>query len=168
MPVTKITYASSASITIGLNSLATSSTLTAGRESTQVDNTTNLYDDVLVQGVVAVGTTPTSGKTIAVYVWGSDTSLATTALDDLIGTDGACAITNEGVRNGFLKLGAAITLTAATSNVVYPVGPFSVASLFGSMPKYWGLVVTHDTVADLKSSGNTDMFKYTGITYTTA
>lgn len=167
MAVTKITYASSASITIGLNSLATSSTLLAGRESTQVDNTTNLYMDALVQGVVTVGTTPTSGKTIAIYVWGSDTSLATTALDVLDGTDSAETITNEGVRNSVLRLGAGITLTAATSDVAYPIAPFSVRALFGNMPKYWGLFVTHDTVAALKSTGNTDMFTYTGITYTT-
>ncbi len=170
MAVTNITYGTKTSITIDCANLATSSTLTAGVESNEISNASNLYVDVLVQGKVYPGTTPTSGKTIAVYVWGSDVSLATVALDDLVGTSGACTITNEGVRNGFLKLGAAVTLTAATSNVQHPVGPFSVASLFGgTMPKFWGLVVTHDTVAAMYNNAvNTNAFNYTGITYTTA
>ena len=46
----------------------------------RVDNTSNKYDDVLVQGKITVGTSPTASTLILVYVWGSDTSLATTAL----------------------------------------------------------------------------------------
>ena len=170
MAVTNITYGTKTSITIDFANIASSSTLTAGVESNEISNASNLYDDVLVQGKVYPGTTPTSGKTIAVYVWGSDVSLATTALDVLDGTASAETLTNEGVRNGFMKLGAAVTLTAATSNVEHPVGPFSVASLFGgTMPKFWGLFITHDTaVNSYNNAVNTNAFNYTGITYTTA
>lgn len=169
MAVTNITYGTKTSITIDFANIASSSTLTAGVESNEISNASNLYVDVLVQGKVYPGTTPTSGKTIAVYVWGSDVSLATTALDVLDGTASAETITNEGVRNAFLKLGAAVTLTAATSNQEHPVGPFSVASLFGSMPKFWGLFITHDTaVNSYNNAVNTNAFNYTGITYTTA
>ena len=169
MAVTNITYGTKTTITIDFANVATSSTLTAGVESNEISNASNLFDDVLVQGKVYPGTTPTSGKTIAVYVWGSDVSLATTALDVLDGTASAETITNEGVRNAFLKLGAAVTLTAATSNQEHPVGPFSVASLFGSMPKFWGLFITHDTaVNSYNNAVNTNAFNYTGITYTTA
>ena len=170
MAVTNITYGTKTSITIDFANVASSSTLTAGVESNEISNASNLYVDVLVQGKVYPGTTPTSGKTIAVYVWGSDVSLATTALDVLDGTASAETITNEGVRNGFMKLGAAVTLTAATSNQEHPVGPFSVASLFGgTMPKFWGLFITHDTaVNSYNNAVNTNAFNYTGITYTTA
>lgn len=169
MAVTNITYGTKTNITIDFANIASSSTLTAGVESNEISNASNLFDDVLVQGKVYPGTTPTSGKTIAVYVWGSDVSLATTALDVLDGTASAETITNEGVRNAFLKLGAAVTLTAATSNQEHPVGPFSVASLFGSMPKFWGLFITHDTaVNSYNNAVNTNAFNYTGITYTTA
>ena len=169
MAVSKVTYATSAAITMDLSALATSSTLLAGRESSQIDNTTNLYIDALVQGTVIVGTTPTTAKTIAVYVYGSDTSLATTAIDVLDGTDSAETLTNAGLRNTALKFAAAVTLDATTSDLDYFIAPFSVASLFGgNMPKYWGLFVTHDTVAALKTdAGNTNSFSYTGITYTT-
>ena len=169
MAVTNITYGTKTAITIDFANVATSSTLTAGVESNEISNASNLFDYVLVQVKVSPGTTPTSGKSILIYVWGSDVSLATTALAVLDGTASAETITNEGVRNAFLKLGAAVTLTATTSNQEHPVGPFSVASLFGSMPKFWGLFITHDTaVNSYNNAVNTNAFNYTGITYTTA
>jgi hypothetical protein len=45
--------------------------------------------DCIVSGFVSVGTTPTANTTISVYVWGADTSLATTPIDVLDGTDSA-------------------------------------------------------------------------------
>lgn len=169
MAVSKITYATKTSISMDLSALASSSSLLAGRESNEIDNTSNLYVDALVQGVVTVGTTPTTGKSIQVYVWGSDTAASTTTLDVLDGVDSAETLTNAGVRDALLKYGAGVLLDAATSNQAYPIGPFSVAQLFGSMPKYWGLFVTQETGVALKTdAANTNSFSYTGITYTTA
>lgn len=164
MATTTWNYATNATITMDLANLGSSATFVAGRESSEIDNTTNKYIDALVQGSVSVGTTPTANTTIAVYVWGSDTSLATTAIDVLDGTDSAETLTNTGVLNA-LKLGAAISVPAATSNVAYPVLPFSVAQLFGGiMPKYWGLYVSHNTVVALRNTAdNTNAFKFVGI-----
>lgn len=159
-------YSSNTAITIGLANLATSSTLLAGRESSQIDNTTNKYIDALVSGFVSVGTTPTANTQIVVYVWGADTSLATTAIDTLDGTDSDETLTNTGVRDA-LRLGASINVPAATSDVQYPVQPFSVAQLFGGiLPKFWGLWVTHNTgVALRNTSVNTNNFEYVGIKF---
>ena len=66
----KIAYASSAALTITPASLATSATLVAGRESTAVVNTTNLYVDYLLAGKIMTGTTPTVSKQIQVWVYG--------------------------------------------------------------------------------------------------
>lgn len=44
---TKLAYGSSSNLTITLASLATDSSLLTGRESTEVDNTTNKYIDYL-------------------------------------------------------------------------------------------------------------------------
>lgn len=164
MATTTWNYATNATITMDLANLGSSATFVAGRESSEIDNTTNKYIDALVQGSVSVGTTPTANTTIAVYVWGSDTSLATTAIDVLDGTDSAETLTNTGVLNA-LKLGAAISVPAATSDVAYPVLPFSVAQLFGGiMPKYWGLYVSHNTVVALRNTAaNTNAFKFVGI-----
>lgn len=168
MPTTTISYSSPTTITCSVASTATSSTWVAGRESTEVDNTTNKYDDALVQGKITVGTTPTASTLILVYVWGSDTSAGTTAIDVIDGTDSAETITSAGVRDGFMRLGASINVDAATSDRTYPFGPFSAADLFGQMPKYWGLFVTHNTGANLNSTGGNHAFTYTGIKFDTA
>jgi len=51
----KEAYAASAPLTLALESLAASSTIVAGRESTAVSNTTNLYLDYLVAGKITTG-----------------------------------------------------------------------------------------------------------------
>ena len=170
MATATINYASPATITMDLANLGSSPTWVAGRESDQIDNTTNKYTDAMVQGFVSVGTTPTANTSILVYVWGSDTSAATTALDTIDGADSAETITNVGVRDSFLRLAAAIPVTATTSDVQHPVGPFSVAALFGgNMPQYWGLWVTHNTAVNLRNNAvNTNSFKFTGIKYDVA
>jgi hypothetical protein len=148
-----------------LSSLATSATFVAGRESTEIDNTTNKYVDALVQGKVKVGTTPTANTSISIYVWGADTSLATTAIDTLDGADSAETLTNTGVLFSALKLGAVISVIATTSDVTYNVAPFSVAQLFGGvMPKFWGLFVSHNTGVNLNAA-NDDLFSFNGIKY---
>ena len=163
-------YSANTSITIGLATtpLASSSTFVAGRESNEIDNTTNKYMDALVSGKVTVGTTPTANTTIAVYVWGAETSLGTTAIDVLDGTDSDETLTNTGILNA-LKLGATISVPATTSNVTYPVLPFSVAALFsGVLPKYWGLYVAHNTGVALNSTAGNHAFEFVGVKFDSA
>jgi hypothetical protein len=168
MATVNVAYATAATITMDLASLASSGTFVAGVESNEIDNTTNKYMDALVKGRVTVGTTPTANTVIAVYVWGSDVSLATTAIDVLDGTGSAETLTNVGILNA-LKWGSSIAVPLATSSVAYEVLPFSVASRFGGvMPKFWGLYVAHSTVATLSATGNTNAFEFIGITYTVA
>lgn len=169
MATSTINYSANTTITMDLANLGSSTTFVAGRESSQIDNTTNKYVDAIVSGTVSVGTTPTANKTIAIYVWGSDTSLATTAIDVLDGTDSAETLTNTGVLNA-LRFGAAVAVPAATSDVQYPVLPFSVAARFGGvMPKFWGLFVAHDTGVNLRNTAvNTNSFEFVGIKYDVA
>jgi len=166
MATSTVNYSSNTAITMDLSALASSATFVAGRESSQVDNTTNKYVDVLVSGSVSVGTTPTANTSILVYVYGAETSLATTAIDVLDGTDSAETLTNTGILNA-LRLGAAINVPAATTDVQYFVLPFSVAALFGGVvPKFWGLFVAHNTAVNLRSNAiNTNSFEYVGIKY---
>ena len=166
MGTTTVNYAANATITMDLANLGTSATFVAGRESTQIDNTSNKYIDAHVSGKVSVGTTPTANTTIAIYVWGADTSLATTAIDVLDGTDSAETLTNTGILNA-LRFGAAVAVPAATSDVAYEVLPFSVASLFGGvMPKFWGLYVAHNTGVNLRNTAvNTNSFEFVGVKY---
>ena len=166
MATATVNYSSNTAITMDLANLATSSTFLAGRESSQIDNTSNKFVDALVSGTVSVGTTPTANTVIGIYVYGAETSLATTPLDVLDGTDSAETLTNAGILAA-LKLGASVAVPANTSDVQYIVLPFSVASLFGGvMPKFWGLFVSHNTAVNLRNNAvNTNSFEYVGIKY---
>jgi hypothetical protein len=159
-------YASRVAIAMDLANLASSSTLVAGRESSQIDNTSNKYLDAFVSGTISVGTTPTAGA-IVVYVWGSDVSLATTAIDVLDGTDSAETLTNTGVLNRLKPL-ATINVLATTSDIAYPVIAESVASALGlpALPPFWGLFTAHATVAALRNTAvNTNSLGFVGIKY---
>ena len=166
MATSTVNYSANTAITMDLSALGSSATFVAGRESSQVDNTTNKFVDVLVSGSVSVGTTPTANTSILIYVYGAETSLATTAIDVLDGTDSAETLTNTGILNA-LRLGAAINVPATTTDVQYFVLPFSVAALFGGVvPKFWGLFVAHNTGVNLRTNAiNTNSFEYVGIKY---
>lgn len=170
MATMSLSYGSNSSITMDLSGLASSSTFISGRESNQIDNTTNKFVDALVRGTVYVGTTPTVNTSINIYVWGWDQSIASPTLDALDGTDSAEGLTNTGVLYSTLKLAAVINVLATTSNQGYPVAPFSVAQQFGGvMPKFWGLYVAHNTGSSLyANSANTNAFNYHGIKYDVA
>lgn len=170
MAVTNITYSGNTAITFDISSLGTSSTFVAGRESTQIDNTSTLYMDALVtvDGIAGhASTAPTVGQMIQLYVWGSDTSLATTAIDVLDGTDSAETLSHVSVLNS-LRFVAAPTVTVATAGLLYYILPFSVAQRFGGvMPKFWGLFLSHNHTGALAAS-QSGLFSFNGITYTTA
>lgn len=172
MAVINTTYSTSQTITIGLHStpLASSPSFSAGRESTQIDNTSDLYVDAIVFGEVTVGTTPTADTSIIVYVWGSDRSLQTAGneIDALDGTDSDETLANTGILNAAFHVGATIAVLHTTSDVTYHIKPFSVADLFGGvMPPYWGLYVAHNTGTALNSTSTNHRFVYRGIEYTT-
>ena len=169
MAESKTTYGARTAITIDPSSLGTSSTFVAGVESAEQDNTTDLYLDVLVEGRVTghASTAPTVGQQIQVYVWGSNVSLATTAIDVLDGTSSAETLAHVSVRDS-LRLAASPTVTVATAGLTYYILPFSVAALFGgSMPKFWGLFVAHNHNGALAAAQSNQFWK-TGITVTTA
>lgn len=167
MATSAISYSATAAITIAPASLASSATFLAGVESTEIDNTTNLYLDALVQGFVTTGTTPTTAKSIRIYFWGSHTSIATTARGVLDGLSSAETIASAEERDGFLVRAKSI-LVNATSNIKYEFGPISVADVLGEMPQYWGVFVTHDTAVALHATAGNHEMKYTGIKYTSA
>jgi len=167
MTTLTVNYGSNTGITMDLANLGSSATFVAGRESSQIDNTTNKFVDCLVSGQVSVGSTaPTINTNINVYVWGADTSLATTPLDVLDGVDSAETLANIGIRDA-LRLGASINVPVNTTDFAYIVLPFSVAQLFGGvMPKFWGLFVTHNTGQNLRNNAvNTNSFEFVGIKY---
>jgi len=170
MAETKQTLTGPLAIGIDLSALGTSATFVAGRESDEIDNSTNAYMDALVNcnGILGHATTaPVIGETINVYVWGSDTSLATIAIDVLDGVDSAETLGHVSVLNS-LKFADAAVVTVATAGLKYYIPPFSVAALFGgALPNFWGLFIAHDHTGAL-AAAQTGLFTYQGVTFTTA
>lgn len=165
MTTQKISYAASATVTISLASLASSATLVAGRQSASVDNTSNLYDDAVVAGVIKAGSITPPGL-IYVYAYAIRDD-APVWPDVMTGSDAAATITSVGVGQGYLKPIA--VLNVDTSAVSYWWGPESLAQRFGGiMPQKWGIFVTHNTGAGLDSSAGNHVIKYNGVTYTSA
>jgi hypothetical protein len=52
--------------------------------------------------------------------------------------------------------------------VAYPIAPFSVAALFGRMPRFWGLFISHNTGAALNSTAGNHVLQYVGIKFDSA
>lgn len=161
-----LVYSSNTAITFDISSLATSSTFLAGRESTQIDNTSTLYLDAIVNVKEILGhasTAPTVGQMINLYCWGADTSLATTAIDVLDGTDSNETLSHAAVLNS-LRLAGSSVVTVATAGLKYTFMPFSVAALFGGvLPKFWGLFLAHNQTGALAASQSSN-FSFNGIT----
>jgi hypothetical protein len=156
---TKYPATSSVALALTLAGLASDTTLLAGRASAAVDNTANADLDHLVSGVIATGTSPTANTSIEIWAYASYKTAAgaPTYPDGFTGADAAKTMTAAGVKIGALRLVATITVDA-TSNRAYPFAPVSIASLFGAMPKFWGLFVVHNTgVALNATAGNHDL-----------
>ena len=166
MAESKIKYASATNLTV--TSWGTG--LAAGQYgfSAIVDNTTNLYMDALVGGLLEVGTTtPAAGDTLDIYVYGMYDEATSTALTGAIDALYAGTDTEETEGTDFIIENMKfLTSVTAESNVGFHWGPESIAQLFGGvMPPKWGLVL-HNNGSATMAAGS--LAEYIGITYTSA
>jgi hypothetical protein len=144
-------YAADAQLTLGLASLATSSTLVAGRESTAVDNTSTKYLDYKLSGKITTGTSPSASKSIEVWVIPAINDTPTWP-DVFDGADSAETVTSRDIL-GAVGVLAAVIPTDNTSDRTYPFCCGSVAQLFGgNCPDRFVVFVTHDTGVNLHST----------------
>lgn len=157
MAAIKILYGTDAqAITCTLASLGAGSS----RESTAVDNTTNLYRDALVMVKVKNHATsaPTGDKAVYVYVYGTVDTAGPTYSDAATGTD--AAITPDSPTH--LKPLGVLQFTAAAQTK--KGGPWSVAAAFGGrLPEKWGLVITNATGFTLDATEGNFSKLYQGI-----
>lgn len=154
--------ASGQALTITLASLADSST--AGRESTSVSNTSNLFLDVLLQGKIKPQNSGSISAPSAVFVYAYASSDGGSDWPDAVtGTDAAITLNNPTQ----LKLLGVIYVAAI--NVQYKGGPWSLAALYGGrMPEKWGIVVQNDCGTALSATGTDHVFEYQGVYATVA
>ncbi len=146
----KLSYPAASDLTITLASLASDTNLLTGRESATIDNSTNLYLDILISGKITAGTSPTAARSIEVWAVGSWDG--TNWPDVFDGTESAETITSADIKASVTRYLAAMA-TANTSDRTYHFGPVSLASAFGgTLPPKVVLFITHSTGQNLNST----------------
>lgn len=141
----KPSYASHAALTwTSLASLANS----AYAGCLAVDNTSNLYEDVLVTGQFkAHASAPTAG-TVIVYAYGWTDG--TNYTDGVAGTDAVYTPTSP---TNLIPIGQ--VNMPATNSAIITWGPFPISRAFGKfLPPKWGLVAYNNACNTLNASGS--------------
>lgn len=169
----KIAYAASASFTVtNLHALAASQTWIAGWESNLVDNTTNLYEDYLISGLLKAAAANNQIGTVRVYAvaMNADATWPVDMTNGFDGTESAEAIAVD-LRDAVCKLGVVVNASAATASQLYPFGPFSVANLFGGIcPAKFLIYITGNIATTTAAQFHTDtnIVTYKGVYHTLA
>jgi hypothetical protein len=136
----------------GTNNQAITCTITSlanngQRQSTALDNTSNLFQDALVFVTVKTNSSGTVATGyVAVYAYGTVDG-GSNYSDGMTGTDGSATMTQPP------NLRLIGIISAVANSVTYKGGPFSVAAAFGGiLPDHWGIVVENKTGATLDAS----------------
>ncbi len=174
MTTLKIAYAADeAVVATNLDALASSDWATLP----EVDNTTNLYVDVLVGGRIHFDTatgTILAADSVDIYVsakYDKDTATSGTGgIDELFNPGDASLTLDTEFTNLNLKLLTVVKPEAGTADIeqTYNWGPYSIAALFGGiLPQKWFLVV-HNNSTDAVLDTGEHVVNVVGITYTNA
>lgn len=145
-------FSASAALTITIASLASSSTLTAARQSTTVDNTTNKYTRIKIYFAIKLGTSPTANKTINFYLIRADNN-------GTIHRDGGAGASDAAftIPPNLLPIHSIPTGSAPSTGDV----------LKGSFDVYlpgpeWGIALVHDSGANLDSTAGNHYIRWIG------
>jgi len=162
----KTAYGASAAPTMTLASLAASSTLLAGRESSAIDNgASNKFLEYLVAGhfKTAASNAQVGSINVAVVAAEDDTP---TWQDVFDGTDSTETVSLQNVYDQICKLLASIATTASNS-LTWPFGLTSVAGLFGgNVPDQFVFFVSHNAETSTNAWSATEgdhAIKYTPV-----
>lgn len=153
MAVVKDAFAANTTMTITLGTLATSS-VGVGRQSTLVDNTSNLYTAAQVALQITPGTS-TGTALISLYLIRSDNNSPIT--DDNAGASDAAWTQLNAPLLGNIVVGAG-------TNVQYK-NVFDTTFLGHLGPK-WGVGVVHNLGNPLNATAGSHVMTFTGITQT--
>lgn len=158
-----ISYGSATAVTCTTTSLASDSSLLAGRQSNIVDNSTALADDALLGGTIATTGTITANTVVELWLFGLAVDSTQFSASAASTGDANFTPATLGVKN-LMSLGLVIQQTDTTART-YTVGPISVAQAFGGVyPQKWGFYIVQNTGATLGAT----TLKYVPVTYTNA
>lgn len=167
MTTSRIKYGSPGTVTITLASLAANNDPNFGhaRQSTVIDNSSNIYQDILIGGKLTTGATPADGALMFIWAFGSYDG---TSFPAGLGSSDANIDFSPDRLVAYLDLIQTIVVSG-DANFTYFWGPVSLANAFGgALPQKWGIVVqNHDTIngSSLDSSSSNHEVKYTPIQY---
>lgn len=149
-------YGTSTAITITLASLADS----AARESTAIDNSSTLYDDIIVQVKFKLQTgTPGNAKAVMIYAAGSEDGTKWT--DNATGSDAAVTMRSP---TNFRTLDT--VLTPDSGGLTYVSNPVGLAAFFGGvLPRKVNIVVSNLTNVTFSATAGDHAATYTGVKY---
>lgn len=136
---------------------------TSARQSTEIDNSSNLYQDVLIMLKVKTGASGTSTSgTVMIYAYGTVDD-GTTRTENAGASDAAITLTSP--TNARL-VGVISTVANATT---YYGGPFSLAAAFGGVvPQKWGIIIENRSGGSLDSTEGNHAKLYQGVYSTVA
>lgn len=157
MATVKDSYAAVGTTTITLGTLASSSS-GLGRQSTLIDNTTNLYPSAIVACQITAGTVTTANNFISVYLIRSDNG-APIADDNAGASDASWTQANAPLLGNIL-------VNAVGTNTQYKA-VFDTTALGHLGPK-WGVGVVHNLGNPLNSTAGSHSITYIGVTQTVA
>jgi hypothetical protein len=153
-------YGSKTTLTAAVESLASDTNLLAGIESSEIDNSTDGYDDILVSGKVTTGTSPTASRQIEVWAVAWDGANWPDVFD---GTTSGETITSSDIKNSICRA-VAIMSTNATSDRVYHFTGASLRQAFGGeLPSKIVLFIVHNTGVNLNATSGNHELSYVGI-----
>ena len=160
-------YAASQTLTCTLASLASDTSLIAGRCSPTVDNTVTPCQDYQVGGKITVGTTPTASTIIELWcvAISNDTPLWPTATSGVFGSgDAAVTVYSRGSLYGYGRLLVSLQVDSATSNRPYEFSGISIAAAYGGrVPEKFCLWVVQNTAVNLNSTGGNHVVSVTPV-----
>lgn len=150
----KVKYASVATIVCTCSGIADNS----ARESTALDNSSNLYMDAFIQGSIAAATAALTTNPIAYVRAYAGLDGGTTFTGNASGSD--AAMSNDGVPQKVSNCPIVGTVPMTTMSQTYESDVFSIAAAFGGvLPDRWGIVLENQTGQAILSA----KFMYMGI-----
>ena len=165
MTTAKIAYSVDTAITW------TDPTITAGQwsNSANFDNSSLLYIDVLVGGMIGTaGTSNVAGETFDIYVMANYSDTATDiggARDAAYAYDGLQVPDTDFIENNIIPIHSISLHATPTTDMDYHWGPIGIGQFFGGvMPKDFNLLI-HNNASGSLDSGNINLI---GIHYTSA
>lgn len=163
----KLAYGASSALTqTNLDGIASSATWVAGWESGAIDNSSNLYEDYIINAVIQAESAGLAAGEIRVYLVAELND--TTWPDVFDGTESTETVTDTEVRDAICRLGAS-TATDTTVSRTYYLNIPSVAFVFnGTVPRKFVVFIAQSTGAALETTGDPNQVYVKGVYRTVA